>query len=115
MKNKKKAWVLGLTFLFISGLVYFLSMLGINFVLGIATINWMKIVIAIFILIAGIFSLRKYFRIRKEEAGCTIVDDKKRKTILKKMRKIIDSKSFGLAILGIIVLAASVNLIEMAC
>lgn len=115
MKEKKKAWILGLTFLFISGLVYFLSMLGINLILGIATINWMKIIIAIFILIAGIFNLRKYFKIRKEEAGCTVVDDKKRKTIIKKMGKIINSKTFGLAIVGIIILAASVNLIEMAC
>ncbi len=115
MKNKKKAWILGFTFLIISGFVYFLSMLGINLVLGIATINWMKILIAIFILIAGLLSLKKYFKIRKEEAGCTIVDDKKRKTIIKKMRNVINSKSFGLAMIGIIILATSVNLIEMAC
>ena len=43
-----------------SGFIYFLSMLGINFVLGIATIKWMKIAIAIFILVAGILNLRKY-------------------------------------------------------
>ena len=115
MNNRKKSWILGLTFLFISGLVYFLSMIGINFVLGIATINWMKIVIALFILIAGILNLRKYLRIRKESVGCTIVDDKKRKKLITKMRNIIKSKSFGLALLGIIILAVSVNLIEMAC
>ena len=115
MHDRKKSWILGLTFLFISGFVYFLSMLGINFVLGIATINWMKIAIAIFILIAGIFNLRKYLKIRKEEAGCTIVDDKKRKKIITKMRNIIKSNSFGLALGGIIVLATTVNLIEMAC
>ena len=115
MHDKKKAWILGLTFLFISGLVYFLSMIGINFVLGIATVNWMKIAIAIFILTAGIFNLRKYLKIRKEEAGCTIVDDKKRKKLIGKMRAIIRSKSFGLALVGIIVLATTVNLIEMAC
>ena len=115
INNKKRAWLLGLTFLGISGLVYFLSMIGINLVLGIATINWMKIAIAIFILIAGIFHLKKYFKIRKEEAGCTVVDDKRRKKIIHKMRDIIKSKSFGLSLVGIILLAASVNLIEMAC
>jgi glutaredoxin len=115
MKEKRKAWILGLTFLLISGLVYFLSMLGINLILGIATINWMKIIIAIFILIAGIFNFRKYLKIRKEETGCTVVDDKKRKNIIKKAGRIVNSKTFGLALIGIIVLAASVNLIEMAC
>ena len=64
-KDKKKAWVLGLTFLFVSGFVYFLSMLGINLVLGVATIKWMKIAIAIFILLAGILNLRKYIKIRQ--------------------------------------------------
>ena len=115
INNKKKAWILGLTFLFISGFVYFLSMLGINFVLGIATVTWMKVGIAIFILIAGILNLRKYLKIRKEEAGCTVVNDKKRKKIISKMRDIIKSKSFVFALGGIIVLATTVNLIEMAC
>ncbi len=115
ISDKKKAWILGLTFLFISGLVYFLSMLGINLILGIATINWMKIIIAVFILIAGLFNLKKYFKIRKQESGCMVVDDKKRKGLIKKMGKIINSRTFGLAMIGIIILAASVNLIEMAC
>lgn len=115
MKDKKKAWILGLTFLFISGLVYFLSMFGINFVLGIATINWMKILIATFILVAGIFNLRKYLKARKEEAGCTVVDSKKRKKLITKMHNIIKSKSFVLSLIGIIALATTVNLIEMAC
>ncbi len=115
MENKKKAWFLGITFLLISGLVYFLSMLGINLVLGIATISWIKIIIAIFILVAGILNLRKYLKVRKEEAGCTVIDDKKRKKLITKMRNIIKSKSFGLSLIGIIVLAASVNLVEMAC
>ena len=115
MENRKKSWILGLTFLIVSGIVYFLSMLGINFVLSVAAINWLKILIAIFILIAGILNLRKYLKQRKEEAGCSVVDEKKRKKLITRIRKIMDSKSFILAFLGIIVLAASVNLIELAC
>lgn len=114
-KNKKRSWILGLTFLFISGFVYFLSMIGINFVLDIATIQYMKIAIAIFILIAGILNLKKYLKIRKEEAGCTVVDDKKRKKLVSRMKKIINSNSFIFSFIGIIVLATTVNLIELAC
>ncbi len=115
MKDRKKAWILGMTFLFISGLVYFLSMLGINFVLSVATISWMKIIIALFILVAGILNMKKYFKIRKEEAGCTVVDEKKRKKIVTKVKSIMNSKSFLFAMIGIITLAVSVNLIELAC
>ncbi len=115
MKDRKKAWILGMTFLFISGLVYFLSMLGIHFVLSIATIQWMKIMIALFILVAGILNFRKYLKIRDEEAGCTVVDSKKRKKLITKIKKIMDSKTFLLSMIGIITLAVSVNLIELAC
>ena len=115
MKDKKKAWILGFVFLFISGFVYFLSLLGINFVLNIATINILKKAIAIFILVAGILNFRKYLKTRKEEAGCTVVDAKKRKKIVTRMKKIMSSNSFILSIIGIIILATTVNLIELAC
>ena len=115
IKDRKKAWILGITFLLVSGFVYFLSMLGINFIVGIATIKWIKICIAIFILIAGILNFNKYLKTRKEEAGCTVVDTKKRKKLFTKMKKIIESKSFILSLIGIITLAVSVNLIELAC
>lgn len=115
MKNKKRAFILGGTFLLVSGMVYFLSMLGINLVLGVATLSWMKKLIAIFILIAGILNLKKYIEIRNEEAGCTVVDDKKRKKLITKVRNIINKKSFLLSLVGISILAASVNLIELAC
>lgn len=115
MKNRKKAWVLGLTFLLVSGLIYFLSMLGINMIIGLATINILKIAIAVFILIAGILNVKKYIDMRNEENGCTVVDDKKRKKLVTKVRKIMDSKSFILSLVGIILLAISVNLIELAC
>ena len=115
MKNKKRAWILGYTFLLTSGLVYFLSMIGINFILGVTTIKYMKLAIAIFILVAGILNLKKYLKIRKEDVGCTVVDDKKRKNIVGKMKKIKNSDNFFIAIFGIIILEATVNLIELAC
>lgn len=114
-KDKKKSWILGFTFLVISAFIYFLSMLGINVIIGVATVGYLKIAIAIFILIMGIFSLRKYLKIRKEEAGCSIVDNRKRKKLVTKVKKIISSKSFILSIVGISTLAISVNLIELAC
>lgn len=114
-KDKKKSWILGFTFLVISAFIYFLSMLGINVIIGVATVGYLKIAIAIFILIMGIFSLGKYLKIRKEEAGCSIVDNRKRKKLVTKVKKIISNKNFILSIVGISTLAISVNLIELAC
>lgn len=115
MKNRKRMWILGITFLLTSAIVYLLSMLGINFVLSISTVNWLKKGIAVVALIAGIMNLKEYLKTRKMEAGCSVVDDKKRKSLIKKIRKITKNESFILALFGIILLAVSVNLIELAC
>ena len=114
MKNRKRMWALGLTFLFISGFVYFLSMLGISIVLQYAT-TYLKIGIGIFAIIVGAMNLKKFWDERKSNGDCTVVNDKKRKTIISKIKTITAERSFILAMLGVIVLAVSVNLIELAC
>lgn len=115
MQNKKRKWVLGLTFLFISGLVYFCSMIGINFVVSAITINSIKKLLAVFITMFGLFNVYKYFKTRKTETGCTVVKDTKRKKIIERIKEITKEESFIFAIIGVIALAVSVNLVELAC
>ena len=115
IKNKKKAWLFGLLFLFTSGFIYFLSMLGINLVLGVAKINIIKLLLGTFIFIAGIINLKKYIETRNDSVGCKVVDNKKRKIIITKIKNIINNKSLLLSLIGIITLAVSVNLIELTC
>ena len=115
MNNKKRAWALGIAFLFMSAFIYFMSMLGINVVLRVATIDWIKKAIAIFILVTGTINLYKYFKMRKKETGCEVVNETRRKKLITRIRNIIDSKSFVLALIGICILGISVNLVELAC
>ena len=114
MKNKKKMMSIGLTFIFTSGIIYFLSMLGISYILDLTMVNIVRDVIAIFAIILGIYNLHVYIKTRKD-TGCHVVDKKKRKGIIKKINEIMSKKSTLLAIIGTIILASSVNLIELAC
>lgn len=113
MQNRKKMWILGMTFLFISGLVYFISLLGISIVLSFTTVL-LKHLIALVVIFLGGFNLYKYFK-TKQNTGCEIIDDKKRNKIFTRIKNIINNKSFFLAIIGMIILATSVNIIELAC
>jgi glutaredoxin len=115
MNDKKKRWLIGIVFLFTSGFVYFLSMLGINIVLSMITISIIRAIIATFILIMGILSLRKYLLTRKKAVGCTVVKNNKRKKIINQLNKVSSSQSIILACLGVAGLAAGVNLVELAC
>lgn len=114
MKNKKRMWALGIAFLVTSALVYMCIMLAwISIAVKITTIIWIRNIIAIVALIGGIINLRSFFT--HQDSGCEVVDDKKRKTIFKKIKKFTNEKSFLLALIGVIGLAISVNMVELAC
>ena len=113
MKSRKRMWLLGLTFLFTSAFVYFLAMLGINSLFRVFNVKYIKILISIVALIGGIINIRSY--ITTKDTGCNVVDDKKRKKYFEKIKKFTTEKSIFLALIGVIALAASVNLVELAC
>ena len=114
MKNKKRMWILGLAFLITSALVYMLIMLSwIQIAMKITTIIWIRNIIAIIALIGAILNLKSF--ITSKDSGCDIVDEKKRKSIFQKIKKFTGEKSFFLALIGIMGLAVSINLVELAC
>lgn len=115
MKDRKRMWILGFTFIISSALVYLLFMLAYLKVASSLIQTWFKYLIALVALIGGIINLKAYFKTRKQDIGCTVTDAKKRRKIVDKIRKILTEKSFILSFIGIIALAFSVNLIELAC
>ena len=116
MQNKKRMWALGITFLTTSAAVYLLIMFAWLTLIGsLTSIAWFRTAIALVALIGGIVNLRSFYNSIKKDDGCEVVDEKKRKKIITKIRKIVTEKSFILALIGVIALAVSVNVIELAC
>lgn len=125
MKNRKKMWILGLTFIISSALVYLAIMLAwLNLVVEFTTIRALQIIIAGIALIAASFNLYNFFKTLKKDDGCTVTNKESRKKIINRIKRIValeeesENKrkfAFLLAILGMIVLALSVNVIELAC
>ena len=114
MKDRKRMWIIGFTFLFTSALVYMLIMLSwIQIAVKITTVIWIRNLIAIVALIGAFINLRSYYK--SNDSGCEVVDDKKRKKMFKKIREFTSEKSLVLALVGVIGLAVSVNLVELAC
>lgn len=117
MKDRKKMWFLGITFLATSAVVYMLFMFAW---LGIAKelifkVVWFRYLIALVALVGAFINLKSFYKNIKYGSGCEVVDKEKRKNIIEKIKKITTEKSFLLAILGVMVLAISVNVIELAC
>ena len=115
MKDKKRMWILGSTFLLTSALIYLIFMMSwLNLANLLISVVWVRVIIAIVSLVGGIINLRGYIKHRKV-SGCDVVDDKKRNRIITRIKKFTTEKNFWLAILGVIVLAISVNVVELAC
>ena len=115
-KDRKKMWILGLTFIITSGLVYLLFMLTwLNLAMFISKISLIRVLIAFVSFIVGFINLKKFYDSTKKDDGCDVVDKKNRKEIMNRIMNIMKEKSFLLAIGGIILLAASVNIIELMC
>lgn len=116
VKDKKRKWTLGLTFLITTGVVYFLFLLSwINISIFINGLDFIKLAVATVAIILGILSISKFVKSLFKDEGCEVVDKKNRKRIIKAITRIVKEKSFPLAILGVILLAVSVNIIELLC
>lgn len=116
LEDKRKVWILGLTFLIASAVMYFSFMVAwlkmATYLSSYRLIQWLIAGVAF---IGGIVNLRKYSQKRNEEEGCEVIDDKQRKKMFRRVLKITNQKVFLLAILGTVILAFSVNLFELLC
>lgn len=116
MKDRKRMITLGLTFLVTSALIYMGIMLSwLEILKNLINESYMQYLIGIIAIAAAIWNLYSYYKSRKKETGCEVVNNNKRKKIMTSIKKFTSEKSFLLAILGVIGLAVSVNFIEFAC
>lgn len=114
MKNKKRMVVLGITFLITSAFMYYLFMASwLTIAISINKITILRILIALIAILGGLINLRRY--LKSNETGCEVVKDDKRKKVFSKIKKFTTETSFILSMLGIMGVAISVNIIELAC
>ena len=116
MKNRKRMWAIGITFLLASAFIYMAIMLSwINIIVNISTSIIFRNIIAIVAIIGSIININSFRKELKKDSGCEVIDSKKRKKIFSKIKKFTTEKSLFLALGGTILLAVSVNVVELAC
>ena len=115
MKDKRKMIALGTAFLVTSAFIYLLFMVAwLNVATLLLSVNYVRIGIGAVAIIGAVFNLFGYFRHRKE-TGCNVVNDKKRNKIFDRIKKFTHEENFFLALVGVMALAISVNIVELAC
>ena len=117
LKDRKRMWIIGITFLFTSALAYFILMfayleLSSNLL---SSAIWFRYLVGLFAAVFGSYNVYKYFKNRKKEIGCEVTDDNKRTKIIERIKDIVKKQNLFLALIGVVILAITVNLIELAC
>lgn len=114
MKDRKRMWILGITFIAASTFVYFLFMAAwLNLFLFLGFIIWIRIIVGLFATGVGVYNIREFFI--NKNAECKVTGNEKRRITLEKIKSITQKKELLIALIGIIILAFAVNLIEAVC
>ncbi|MFZ5391079.1 MAG: hypothetical protein ACOZAJ_02265, partial [Patescibacteria group bacterium] len=114
MPNRRRMWLLGGTFIVTSAAVYFIFMAAwLNLLLFIGLLFWVRVIIGLVALGGGAYNLKEYFT--NKEAACKMVDADKKNKYFTKLKNITQKSSLFWSLVGIIALAASVNLVELVC
>jgi len=114
LKNRRRMWILGLAFIVSSALVYFLFLTAwLNLFLFIGFISWVKIIIALIALASGTYYLKDFFT--NKDASCKVTGGQKKQKVFARLKAITQKEQFIFALIGIILLAFVVNLVELIC
>ncbi|MEI7497986.1 MAG: hypothetical protein WCK11_01730 [Candidatus Falkowbacteria bacterium] len=113
-QDKKRVIWLGGGFIAASAITYFLFLTAwLNIYLLIGMLKWLKVGIVLFAILAGGYSLRQWWQERN--GGCEIVESEKRKAIIFRLKALAQNNSLILAFIGVFLLAAAINLVELLC
>jgi len=116
-KDRKKMWILGLTFILTSGFVYLCFMLSwLSVAKYTAGIIFVRYLIGVFACVFGSINVYRYIKsVKNKNIGCDVTDANKKRKIMERIRNILLKNKLIFAVLGIMLLAISVNLIELLC
>ncbi|KPJ71503.1 hypothetical protein AMJ50_01780 [Parcubacteria bacterium DG_74_3] len=119
-RSRKRMWLIGGTFLLVSGVVYYLILSAwLNLFLVISYVNLTRILIGIFAFGFGIWQIKNFLTFKP--GVCKVINEeggfqtKLKNGLEKQAHKIANSPlTFGILV-GVIILALGVNLVEFFC
>jgi len=112
--DMRKVWVIGGTFLFVSGAIYYLFIAAwLNVFLIIGFNMWVQKIIGMVAIGAGGFYL--YEALGKDPTVCHVTNQTRRQKIIARMKRLSQIATWPALIFGVAILAISVNMIELVC
>lgn len=114
MTDRRRMWILGSAFIVASALVYFAFMAAwLNLILFLGFIIWIRLMIGLLALGGGGWSLWSAYT--KPAGVCEVTGGERQQKVFAWLKSIVSERNFILALIGIVLLAFVVNLVELVC
>jgi hypothetical protein len=115
LRDKRRIWLIVGSFVLASGILYFLFMtVWLNLFLFIGYVKTVTIVIGLIALGGGILQIKGFIE-TKGAVVCEVTGEESRKKTMTKVQEIVSSPLTWGILVGIIVLAFTVNAVEFVC
>ncbi|NMB48483.1 hypothetical protein GYA13_03520 [Candidatus Kuenenbacteria bacterium] len=115
--DKKKMWLVGCTYIAASAFSYFLFLTAwFNAFVQFGYLQAVKIIIGLLAVGVGGYFLRDYYRKRKQDRlTCEVTSEKTKGKIIERLEKTLKKEKTLAIIIGITLIAFSINLVELLC
>jgi cytochrome c biogenesis protein CcdA/glutaredoxin len=112
--SRKKVFLTGFIFLFVTSLIYVLFIAGLfTMFTFIGFMGWIQVIVALLALLFAAVNIKDYFWY-KEGLSFTIADEQK-PGLYKKMRKIMQADSLWALLTTTVVMSAGIAIVEIPC
>lgn len=116
VKSRKKMWIIGGTFIVVSGIVYYLLLTAwLNLFLAISYVSITRIIIGFFAVALGFYQIKNFIVFKPGVCKVAPVGGKLNKHLSEKAKQVVQSTALPVTFIGIVILALGVNLVEFFC
>ncbi len=119
MKSSRKRWLIGGVFIGSSALIYLGALLAylygfqtVTHYLATSVMSWVFVVVGLMAIVAGGFTM---MNAENKGIDCEVRDAKSKKQFHQKLSDILSQKSMIAVLFGVVILAFSVNSLELLC
>ncbi|TSC94526.1 MAG: hypothetical protein Athens101410_775, partial [Parcubacteria group bacterium Athens1014_10] len=115
-KSRKRMWQVGGIFILASGILYYIFMAAwLNFFLAVSYFNLIRIIVGGLAIGVGVWRIRDFFVYQPGVCKVAESSQTRKQKLVERIKKVVQPTALPATLLGVIVLAFGVNLIELFC
>jgi len=116
LHSRKRIWLIGGTFIAASGIIYYLLLTAwLNLFLAISYVSLTRMIIGVLAIVVGVWQIRKFTTFKPGVCEVAPIGGRWNQRLSEKAKQVVESSALSATLIGVVLLALGVNLIEFFC